>query len=159
MDTQGQHQQPDAAQPELNMFGKLTLKFLQYGQNASNNMQGAFKEMSLQQWIRLIVVVGAYLLLRPYAMKWLGGRQLDAMDKDDKKEKAARITANQLRGEKGPVDLDELEEEDLGDGTATDWGSRARVRQRTMIKHLMEADERRRQEDDDDQDIADLLED
>jgi hypothetical protein len=33
------------------------------------------------------------------------------------------------------------------------------VRQRTMLKDLLEAEERRREEEEDDKDIADLLED
>lgn len=152
-------EQPQAEQTEqaqLNDFGKIAFHFLKYGQNATNNLKGVFSEMTPQEWIRLIAIVGAYLLLRPYAMKWLGKRQVESMEKQEAEEKA-KLSPNDLRdGTKLPEDEDDDED---GETSATDWGSRARTRQRTMLKQLLEAEERRKQEEDDDKDIADLLED
>lgn len=162
MDAQHEDQSEDANKAELNDFGKLAFQFLNYGRNASNNLQNVFVDMTAQQWIRLIVVVGAYLLLRPYAIKYLGKRAVDDMiDEDNAKAEAeAKISANQLRGEKGPVQLGDTDDE--GEGTATDWGLQARVRQRKMLKKLLEEEEKRKQaqyDSDSDSDIADLLED
>lgn len=155
-----QNENPQAGQPQLNDFGRVAHRFLQYGQNATNNLSNVFVEMTLQQWIRLIIVVGAYLLLRPYAVKYLGKRKVAEWEEEDAKEKA-KISPNQLRGEKGPVELDDTDEE--GEGTATDWGHGARVRQRRLVKQLLAANEKQNQElldaESDDDDIAEFLED
>jgi hypothetical protein len=157
MDAPHENQQPDEApQAELNDLGKIALQFLKYGQNASNNLQAVFMEMTVQQWLRLVIVVGGYVLLRQQAIKYMSRKKVDSMEDEDAKAKAT-LSPNQLRGEKGPVEIGDVDEE--GEGTASDWGLTARVRQRKMLKHLMEAEERRRQDEEDDKDIADLLED
>lgn len=157
MDAQREDQQPNEAdQAELNDFGKIAVQFLKYGQNASNNLQAVFTEMSVQQWLRLVIVVGGYILLRQQAIKYMSRKKVDSMEDEDAKAKA-ELSPNQLRGEKGPVEIGDVDDE--GEGTASDWGANARVRQRKMLKHLMEAEERRRQDEEDDKDIADLLED
>lgn len=150
----------EAPPAELNDLGKITFQLAKYGQQFSNNIQGAFEDMGPREWLRLVIIAGGYMLLRSQLMKWLGRRQLDEMEKQDAKDKAAQISPNELRGAKAPGDeLDGDEDEDEGQATATDWGARARTRQRVMLKQLMEAEERRKLEEDDDKDIADLLED
>lgn len=161
MDSQAETQQN--GQDKLNDFGRLTLQVAKYGQNMSNNLHSTFTNMTIQGWIRLIVIVGGYMLLRPYALKWLGKRQFESMEEQERKdreeeEERAKITPNQLRGEKGPAEFEELSD-DEGESTASNWGAKARVRQRTMIKQMLEREERRRLEEEDDKDIEDLLED
>lgn len=98
------------------------------------------------------------MLLRPYLMQWGIKSAVKNLEEEDakKKEKAA-ITPNELRGAR--QQLDDQDEEDLGDGTSTDWGSKARVRQRTVLKHMLEAEEKRRLEEESDEDIKEFLED
>ncbi|KAG9255356.1 trafficking PGA2-domain-containing protein [Emericellopsis atlantica] len=156
-------EQPPADQTELNDFGKLTYQFLKFGQNASSNVSNAFNDMTLQQWLRLVVIVGAYLLLRPYVTTYLGKRQVESMEKQDKAEKEkAKISPNQLRGEEaGPYEeeVDDDEAEAAEATGASGWGAKARTRQRVMLKKMLEAEEKRRWEEEEDEDIADLLED
>mgnify|MGYP005989405237 CR=1 FL=1 len=151
-------QDVNGEQPGLNAFGKFVTKFLQYGSNASNNLQDTFSSLTPKQWLRLIAIVGGYMLLRPYLMKWGIKSAVKNLEEEDAKEKEkAKITPNELRG---AYDLiEEQDEEDLGDGTSTDWGSKARVRQRTILKQMMEAEERKRREEDSDEDIKEYLED
>ncbi|KAM5342567.1 hypothetical protein ACJ41O_013533 [Fusarium nematophilum] len=149
-----QQQQPEEDRPELNALGKLTAQFLQYGSNASNNLSNTFNNMTMQSWIRLVVIVGGYMLLRPYMMKIVTKGAVKKLEEQDRKEKA-QISPNELRGL--VEDEDDIDEE--GDGTGADWGQKARVRQRTMLKNLLDAEERRRQEEWEDKDIEDLLED
>ncbi|RSL57886.1 hypothetical protein CEP54_008041 [Fusarium duplospermum] len=151
-----QQEQPAQDDIELNAFGKFTAQFLQYGANASNNLSNTFNNMTMQSWIRLVVIVGGYMLLRPYMMKFVTKGAVRKMEEEDEREqRKAQISPNELRGlvEEEP----EIDEE--GDGTGADWGQKARVRQRTMLKNMLEAEEQRRLEEEEDKDIADLLED
>ncbi|SPJ83850.1 uncharacterized protein FTOL_10366 [Fusarium torulosum] len=156
MDPVGQQQQAQGEQVELNAFGKFTAQFLQYGANASNNISTAFDSMDTKAWLRLTVIVGGYMLLRPLALKFITKGAVAKMeDADEQEKRKAQISPNELRGlAENEPDIDAE-----GDGTGTDWGQKARVRQRTMLKEMLEAEERRREEEEDDKDIADLLED
>lgn len=141
--------------PELNLLGKFIMQLAQYGQNASNNLQGTVKSMSPQSWLRLIAVVGGYMMMRPYIMKWASKRAVEGMEEADEREKAA-MSANEFRGVKEK--LIEQEDEDKGDGTSSDWGQKARVRQRQVLKQMLEAEEERRAQDaEDDEDIKEFL--
>lgn len=76
----------------------------------------------------------------------------------------AEITPNQLRGQIDiPEDSDD-EGADTGEKTAavtaTEWGKKARRRQRNVIKKLIDAEEerlRQLQEDEEDKDIEEFL--
>ena len=155
----GQSQKPmDAERPELNLFGQATAQFLQYGANATNNLSNAFNSMTVHNWLRLVVVVGGYLLLRPLALKFITKGAVKKMEEQDEKEKAeakAKISPNQLRGEFSDGEEDDEEEEGAASGAS--WGQKARVRQRVMLKQMMEAEERRKQEEEDDKDIEEFL--
>ncbi|UPK94741.1 hypothetical protein LCI18_005676 [Fusarium solani-melongenae] len=151
-----QQEQPAQDDIELNALGKLTTQFLQYGANASNNLSNTFNNMTMQSWIRLVVIVGGYMLLRPYMMKFVTKGAVKKMEEQDEREqRKAQISPNELRG----LVEEEPEIDQEGDGTGADWGQKARVRQRTMLKNLLEAEEQRRLEEEEDKDIADLLED
>ncbi|KAM3435817.1 hypothetical protein MY4824_004664 [Beauveria thailandica] len=146
--------------PSLNLLGQATARLFEYGNNASNNLQDTFSKMTIHGWLRLTVIVGGYLLLRPYLMKLSVKTAVSKMEEEEEREraKAAAMTPNELRGAK--QQLEEHLEDDSGDGTGADWGQRARVRQRTMLKEMLEAEEQRRMEEqEDDRDIAEYLED
>lgn len=148
-------------QDHLNDFGKIAFQFVKYGQNATNNIAQVFNDMTPKEWIRLVAIVGAYLLIRPYVLKHATKKNVERMEKESKeREEQAKISPNELRGGKKAIDGDDSDDE--GESSTTDWGAKARTRQRTLIKRLMKAEEERKQElqdDEDDRDIADLLED
>jgi hypothetical protein len=159
MDPETQQQQPlDHEQVELNALGKFVAQFLQYGANASNNLSSTFSSMDTKGWLRLVMIVGGYMLLRPYVLKLSTKVAVRKMEEQDAKEKAeakAQISPNELRGVVGhEPDLDPE-----GDGTGADWGQKARVRQRVMLKDMLEAEEQRRLDEESDKELDDLLED
>ncbi|PHH82062.1 hypothetical protein CDD82_7143 [Ophiocordyceps australis] len=147
-------QQPDARHAQLNALGRLAARLAEYGHNATSNLHDSFSSMSLQSWIRLTVIVGGYLLLRPYVMKWSSKSVVERMEEDDAKARV-EITPNELRGIKEQL----YAAEDQGDGTSTDWGQKARLRQRQVLKDLLEEEERRRAAEHEDADIQEYLED
>jgi len=119
------------------------------------NVSVTFTNMTLQQWIRLVAIVGAYALLRPYIIKWGAKHQEKQFEKDQ--QEVAEISPNQLRGELNiPEPSDD--EEEKGDSTATNWGKKARTRQRKMIKQLLDAEEKRLEETFDEQEDKDIEE-
>ncbi|KAI8625148.1 DUF1531-domain-containing protein [Xylariaceae sp. FL1651] len=125
----------------------------------TNNVSTSFTQMTAQQWIRLIAIVGAYALLRPYVIK-MGAKYQEKQFEKDQKEDLAQISPNQLRGEIGIPEVSDDDDEEQGETTASDWGKKARRRQRTMIKNLLEAEEQRLQETFDeleDKDIEEYL--
>ncbi|KAI1735080.1 protein trafficking Pga2 [Xylaria scruposa] len=128
----------------------------------TNNVSTSFTNMTAQQWIRLIAIVGAYALLRPYIIK-LGAKH-SAKEFEKAQQDVAEISPNELRGELGIPEESEDEEggggDDDGQGTtsAADWGKKARKRQRRMIKQLLDAEEQRLQETFDEQEDKDIEE-
>ncbi|KAI1776306.1 DUF1531-domain-containing protein [Hypoxylon cercidicola] len=146
------------------LFDSVTQLFTLVKDRFSNNLAESFTTMSPQQWIRLVIIVGAYALVRPYIIKAGARFQEKQMDKHFEKErlereKQAQISPNQLRGQAGIPD-DSDEEEEQAETTATDWGKKARKRQRNMIKKLLDEEEKRLQElqeDEEDKDIEQYL--
>lgn len=132
-----------------------------------------YASMDLKEWIRIVTIVGAYLLLRPYLSQWAAKLQSAQHDKEIDAEELttattgpkAAISANTLRGQV-QVPEDSGSEEDAGTGeavaTGANWGKKARKRQRQMIKRIIEADEKLRAEteaydDEEDKDIEQYL--
>ncbi|KAJ8123246.1 hypothetical protein ONZ43_g758 [Nemania bipapillata] len=119
-------------------------------------MSASFDSMSAQQWIRLVAIVGAYALLRPYVIK-MGAKYQEKQFEKAQQEDTTKISPNQLRGELGiPEDSEDDDEE--AETTAADWGKKARKRQRNMIKQLLDAEEKRLQETLDEQEDKDIEE-
>ncbi|KAK4169096.1 protein trafficking Pga2 [Cladorrhinum sp. PSN259] len=151
----------------------LTNFFTVAGDRFTTNIQSTFENMSPHKWLRVVIVAGAYMLLRPYLIKLGGKFQMSTHEKEaaeaEAEERAraqGKITANQLRGAGGqrvelPDDTDdEDEEEDQGDSTSADWGKQARRRQRLMIKKLLQEEEKRlieTKEMEEDKDIEEFL--
>ncbi|KAI1180804.1 protein trafficking Pga2 [Nemania sp. FL0916] len=122
----------------------------------ATNLSASFDSMTLQHWIRLVAIVGAYALLRPYIIKMGAKHQEKQFEKAQ--QETAEISPNQLRGELGiPEDSDD-EEDPQGETTAADWGKKARKRQRNMIKQLLDAEEKRLQETLDEEEDKDIEE-
>jgi hypothetical protein len=119
----------------------------------------AFSQITLEKYIRLVLIVGAYALLRPYVLKLAGKQQTKEHEKDiyvkDMASPAEKLP-NSLRDQvQVPEDSDEGEE-----ATGADWGKKARKRQRQMVRKILEADEKLRKEkegDDEDKDIEEFL--
>ncbi|KAH8821453.1 protein trafficking Pga2 [Xylogone sp. PMI_703] len=143
--------------------------FKWWGNNLSTNLGNTFRDMTTERYIRMIAVVGAYLLLRPYIMK-LGAK---VQEKEHEKQMAtaeaeaegaakgkAKISPNALRGGKVEEEEDSDEEEDT-ETTGANWGKKARKRQRNFVKKVLNAEEQRLKEIEDalDDDIKELLED
>ncbi|KAI4867286.1 DUF1531-domain-containing protein [Hypoxylon rubiginosum] len=146
------------------LFDSVTELFSLVKGRFSNNLSESFTTMTAQQWIRLVIIVGAYALLRPYIIKHGARFQEKQLDKHYEKErlekeKQAEISPNQLRGQLDIPDDSEGEEEQA-QTTATDWGKKARKRQRNMIKKLLDEEEKKlqeQQEDEEDKDIEQYL--
>ncbi|KAF1999098.1 DUF1531-domain-containing protein [Amniculicola lignicola CBS 123094] len=135
-----------------------------WGSNFVNNTTSAFDRMRLQDYIRLVVILGGYALLRPYLMK-LGSKMQNKAHEADALDNGAEISPNELRGKiEIPGVEDESEDEEDGDGVGTgksgDWGRTARVRQRKFIREALEREEARLREsveEEEDKDIAEFL--
>lgn len=158
MDPETQQQPLDDEQVELNALGKFMAQFLQYGANATNNLSSTFSSMDTKSWLRLVMIVGGYMLLRPYLLKLSTKVAMKKMEEQEQKDKAAakaQISPNELRG----IYEEEPEVDAEGDGTGADWGQKARVRQRVMLKQMIEQEEQRRLEEESDKELDDLLED
>lgn len=118
--------------------------------------------MSTQGWLRLVMVVCTYLLIRPYILNYSTKHAVkkleeqDAKDKEYAQEQVAKMSPNDLRG-LGSVEED-VDADEGADGSKANWGSKARVRQRKVLRKILEAEEQRRYEEESDEDIKDLLE-
>lgn len=136
----------------------------------TTNMRKSFDGMSPEKWIRIVAVVGAYCLLRPYIMKMGSKVQMAQHEKEAAatkvaEEEQARMSPNELRGYKEiPEDSDEEGEGQAAgaaaQSTSTEWGKKARKRQRNTIKKILAAEEQRLQDlqdDDEDKDIEQYL--
>ncbi|TAQ86723.1 hypothetical protein B7494_g4958 [Chlorociboria aeruginascens] len=134
---------------------------LQWGNNLQTRVSEIFEGMTLQKYIRLVIIVGAYALLRPYLMK-LGARAQTRehekeVDPEEMEKAKAAISPNSLRGQ---VEVPDDSAESEGETTGADWGKKARRRQRQVVRKILEQDEklrREQQEDDEDKDIQEFL--
>jgi len=161
------------------VVGYLQFFYTNFTRNAIHMWDG----MSAFKYIRIIAIVGGYLLLRPYIVKVGNYIQEREHAKASKASKAAEekerqrekkrgmkvLGANALRGgvdepkvekKKGGKGVRfsedvEVDSEPEGNATGGDvkWGKKARQRQRKVEKLVAEAEENRLKEDD----IMDLL--
>ncbi|KAI1415189.1 DUF1531-domain-containing protein [Hypoxylon sp. FL1857] len=142
------------------LFDSISQLFTLVKDRFSTNVSESVSSMTPKQWIRLVVIVGGYALLRPYIIKLGAKHQEKQLEQQfqEEEERQAQISPNQLRGQ---VDIPEdSDEEEQAETTASDWGKKARKRQRNMIKKLLDAEEKRLQElqeDEEDKDIEQYL--
>ncbi|KAJ4306414.1 hypothetical protein N0V88_001215 [Collariella sp. IMI 366227] len=134
------------------------------GDRFTTNIKGTFTNLTPEKFIRIAIVAGAYLLLRPYIIKLGGKAQMKAYEEEHERaeeEAKAKMSANELRGHVDiPDDTDDEEEAATAEASGPDWGKKARRRQREMIKKLLDAEEERlreTQEELEDKDIEEYL--
>ncbi|PKS05347.1 hypothetical protein jhhlp_008721 [Lomentospora prolificans] len=124
-----------------------------------NNFRETWGSIDLHRMLRLIMIVGAYLLLRPYLVKLTGASQMEQHEREDAEaKKRAEISPNQMRGLRVAAEIPDADEVDTT--TSADWGNKARKRQREVLKKMLEVEEKRLaelQEDDEDKDIEEFL--
>jgi hypothetical protein len=139
----------------------------QFKSRITNNVSSTFARMKMQDYIRLVVVIGAYCLLRPYLIK-LGG-YLQAKDHarpvaEGEHSSPAAVNADSLKDKIGLVESSDEEEEvdeegvsqyNVADGQG--WGTTARRRQRKFIKRMLDEQEKKLAGEDSDDQIKDLL--
>jgi len=138
-----------------------------YAESVFTNVTSTLDGMDARNWIRLVIVIGAYFLVRPWVVKF--GEYVQ--EKEHEKEIVTqeeleimaggkpRLTPNDIRGPTAlPEDSGSDEE---GAATGPDWGKKARRRQRHVLKRILEQEEelrREQQADDEDKDIQEFLE-
>lgn len=121
--------------------------------------------MNATRWIRLIAVVGFYMLFRDYIIKRASKKQAEEHEKAMRPEPQtkAKISPNALRGansKKVSFETESDEAEDTAKASGPEWGKKAKKRQKQVLKKLQQAEEdhrREEQEDEEDKDIMDLL--
>jgi hypothetical protein len=132
-----------------------------WADNFKHNATHAFAGMNPKDWIRIVMIVGTYCLIRPYLIK-LGARAQQKQHEKDAAATLAEISPNELRGEgkiqiPGLGDSDEEEDTEVKPG---DWGKKARVRQRKFIRDAIKKEEDRlrdEQEAESDKEIEQFL--
>jgi hypothetical protein len=133
--------------------------------NFQRNTTSAFAEMRPKDYIRMVIIIGTYCLIRPWLMKLGAHMQAKQHKKDSEEEIAgAEIHPNELRGGQGKIEIpglgDSDEEEDAEDTQPGQWGRTARVRQRKFIRQTLEKAEQKlkdEQEDESDKEIEEFL--
>ncbi|KAF2829650.1 hypothetical protein CC86DRAFT_367605 [Ophiobolus disseminans] len=113
----------------------------------SNSIK-SFEGMTAQRWIRVIVIVGGYMLVRPYLLKFAADRQKAQFEKEADElglGEGRGPNANDLRGGKATKGTNDGAGKVLGevkDEGKEDWGNSTKTRQRKNVeKKLMEAEE------------------
>ena len=93
-------------------FNALVANLVEWKDRLVNNSVKSWEEMSAQRWLRIVVIVGAYLLIRPYllshAERSRKKREADLADKKAEAKEAAdlgldadtELSANDFRGGK-----------------------------------------------------------
>ncbi|KAF1808655.1 DUF1531-domain-containing protein [Eremomyces bilateralis CBS 781.70] len=150
------------AQRLLEDLTRLASLLTTWAQNFKTNTASSFSRLRAKDYIRLIMVIGGYMLIvRPLLQKLGEKKQASEHERVDKetKEEAALMTANDLRrGSSRPIPIpgvDSDTDEEV-DNTA-DWGKKARVRQRKIIRQKLEEHEQALKEHDSDKEIDQFL--
>lgn len=123
-------------------------------ENFRNNINASVMNVSMNGYIRLVAIVGAYVLLRPWIVKLgakMQGLDLDAADK----ALTGKVTANALRG---GVVKEESESEEEVETSGADWGKKARKRQRQLEKKKRQEVRKRLEEEENELEEKDLEE-
>lgn len=148
-----------------------------WGNNFKNNSLSMFYDVynmfAQRDWIRfirIIALLGGYMLLRAWLMKGAAKKQeaehAKELEANEIKAAKAKISPNVLRGAGGKkVSFEDDDTEEDGEagkasGNEPQWGKKARKRQRQVVKKLLEIQEEKLrvdQEDEEDKDIMELL--
>ncbi|KAK6539594.1 hypothetical protein TWF694_009803 [Orbilia ellipsospora] len=145
---------PPPLTPSL-MLSRLTTRL-------TTNLSNTFANFRTTDYIRLIAVLGGYLLLRPYLQK-LGAKLQErdharAIDENEEDSMAATgAKARIIAGEGHDLESDDEDNNDAGDG----WGQKQRARKRLeKARKKKEIEDRiKAEEDEEDKDIQEFLHD
>lgn len=138
----------------------LTEIMSEWGTNFTTNTAKSFTTMTAKDWIRIVIIVGTYSLLRPYILK-LGAKAQNRAHEKDAADTGAEVHPNELRtGKKIEIPgVGDSDEEEDGEEVVA-WGKKARVRQRKFIRTAVEKEEKRladEQEAESDKEIEEFL--
>ena len=133
-----------------------------YG-NFTRNTSQAFTRLTPKDAIRIIIVACAYMLIiRPFLVRL--GMRVQAKQHEQANKEAdenAQLNGNHLKGEFAIPGVDSDSEDESGtksDVKTGEWGRKARLRQRRVVRKALEIKERRLLEDESDDDIKEFLE-
>ncbi|KAI9792934.1 MAG: hypothetical protein M1816_001256 [Peltula sp. TS41687] len=132
-----------------------------WSNNLQTNVIASITQFSVYQFLRMVIIVGGYMLLRPYLLQ-LGGRfqakdHERGIDQHDMKTSDAAVNPKSLRGH---IVVPEDTDDEDGDEDGPAWGRAARRRQRRMVRTILENEDRLRAEEeeaDSDKDIEEFL--
>jgi hypothetical protein len=147
-------------QPPQDTLSSIISRLRTYWSNLTTQTHSAFQRMEPKDYIRLVVIMCAYaLIIRPLLLKLGAKYQQQQHDRD---EKEGKLGPNDLR-EKIAIpgvdsDTESDEEEGKADTVKGEWGRKARVRQRRVVRRALEVKEQLGLEDDD-EDIKEFLRD
>lgn len=163
MAQQQQQQQHDGSSQSSDYLSLLST----WGNNFTIQTSKTFSQMRTRDYIRLVVIIGGYCLLRPYLMKlgaYMQNKQHEADSRPSEDENAGagpKLTANDLRGNKSQPEFKiPGVDSDSEDEDKDDWGRAARVRQRKFVRQMLEIHEKKLREDaeaNSDKDIEEFL--
>ncbi|KAI5300481.1 hypothetical protein KEM56_002425 [Ascosphaera pollenicola] len=163
---------PETTQVPLINVGDVKNYIINWPSNAGSALKGTFATLSIRDYIRLVWIVGGYIILRPYLEKLFkfmfdrGQKKNEEGEEEEEEDLATgktKLSANDLRGVSSGVDYPGQEDEEESENEnvkppVPQWGRAARLRQKKAIQ-LIEEEYARRQAEEDDKDIEDLLED
>lgn len=136
-----------------------------YRDRAITNLRDTFSDLTLQKGIRLVIIIFAYLMIRPYLVKWAGVQQMEQHEAEEaaakaERERIAAMAPNEVRGLKVAAEIPGDDEDLAGETSSTDWGTKARKRQREVMRRLVDAQEKKLEEtkeEEEDKDIEEFL--
>ena len=140
--------------PTMSAIDQIATRISAFATRFQTQLQARLENTTAQDYIRLVIIIGSYALLRPYLIK-LGAkfqakdheRELDSEEVDAVRKSADKSShGDSLKGKvQIPEDTDS-DSEDEGK-KSTDWGKTARRRQRRVIRTMLEQEEERRKEE------------
>ena len=153
------------------MVDQLADQLSIYASNFKQQLHGAFDRMTPERYVQLFLIVCAYILFRPRLLKiveWLQGRNLEReLDPNEARgmQRAAKNVVRDPRDGSLRERIDVPEDTDSDSGgeekpVGTDWGKKARRRQRRVVRTLLEQEEQRKWDEqgaDSDKEIEDRL--
>ena len=149
---------------------EMLLPLASWAGNLQRNTADAFHKLNPTDYIRLITIICAYLLIRPYLMK-IGAkiqqkeydRKAGPVEMDGQGSKAVDSFSQQTKQLHNHRDSDSDSDNDSDgerEGEGVNWGQRARLRQRKIVRRALAEHERNLQEmqqTESDKEIEDLL--
>jgi hypothetical protein len=84
-------------------WNALVANVVEWKDRLVNNSVKSWEEMTAQRWIRIIVIVGAYMLIRPYLLKHAESSRKRRADKEAAElglDAGTEMSANDFRGGK-----------------------------------------------------------